>query len=112
MKRLKGPSGQIADENKKAGDAGDKVVRHAILVHSGPNGEPVVFESGDGEIEFDDDRIQRIVDNHNAKINALAAQYGGLDKMPIGAFPPILDQHETDSADRIIGRLASLLKFE
>jgi hypothetical protein len=112
MKRLKGPSGQIADENKKAGDAGDKVVRHAILVHSGPNGEEVIFESGDGEIKFDDDRIQRIVDNHNAKINSLAAQYGGLDKMPIGAFPPILDQHETDSADRIIGRLASLLKFE
>ncbi len=112
MKRLKGPSGQIADENKKAGDAGDKVVRHAILVHAGPNGEPVVFESGDGEIEFDDARIQRIVENHNQKINSLAAQYGGLDKMPIGAFPPILDQHETDSADRIIGRLASLLKFE
>lgn len=111
MKRLAQPTGQI--EDRKIGEeSNDKLVRPAILVHSGSEGEKVTFMSGDGEISFDDARIKRIVNNHNAKINTLAEGYGGVEKMPAGAFPPILDQHENDSNNRIVGRLASLLRFE
>jgi hypothetical protein len=111
-KRLSIPSGEINAGEAHEGDADDKIVRSAILVHSAPNGEPAVFQSADGEISFDAARIKRVVDNHNARIQELAQQYGGLDKMPIGAFPPILDQHESDSTHRVSGRLAGLLKFE
>lgn len=112
MKRLKSSTGEIID-SKKENEAQDKVVRKAVLVHSGENGSEITFMSGDGEISFDDARIKAIVDAHNAKINGLAEGYGGVDKMPIGAFPPILDQHDgEESVNRVIGRLASLLSFE
>lgn len=112
LKRLSQPSGNVMASDSSEGDAADKAVRTAILVHGGPEGEKITFQSGDGEIAFDDARIQRIVTNHNNKIMTLANEYGGLAKMPIGAFPPILDQHEDDSSHRIGGRLASLLRFE
>ncbi len=87
-------------------------MRPAILVHGGPDGEPMTFMSGDGEISFDDDRIKNIVDNYNKQMNVLGEQYGGFDKIPLGAFPPILDMHKDEANDRVIGRLATLLKFE
>lgn len=90
----------------------DKFVKSAVLVHSGPNGEKVTFQSADGEISFDEARIKQIVENHNKKILELAKGYNGIENMPIGAYPPILDQHENDSSNRVIGRLASLLTFE
>src|SRR5271167_111897 len=112
FKRLAGSYGQISANESVEGDSEDQIKRPAILVHAGPDGEAIQFQSGDGPIDFDDERIQRIVTNHNAKIMTLAAQYGGLKKMPLGAFPPILDMHEDESNDRVIGRLACLLKFE
>jgi len=111
LKRLSDATGEIG-QRKDSADTDEKIVRDAILVHSGPDGAPIVFQSGDGEISFDADRIKRVVEQHNAEIEKLAAEYGGMDKMPIGAFPPILDQHEGDSNDRIRGRLNNLLKFE
>jgi hypothetical protein len=110
FKKLSSPSGHVTDSVGEGSE--NEIQKNAILVHGGPNGEKVTFMSGDGEISFDDDRIKRIVDNHNSMIEKLAAQYGGIDKMPHGAFPPILDAHENDSNNRIVGRLASLLKFE
>lgn len=113
MKKLKGPSGSLHGiESATPPGQSDKVTRKAILVHAGPGGAPLVFQSSDGEISFDDARIKRIVANQNKMITAIAEQYGGLDKMPIGAFPPILDQHEDDSNDRIIGRMTGLLRYE
>ena len=112
IKKLSRPTGSIDDTTPKASDTPSSIERPAILVHSGPNGEKITFQSADGDISFDEKRIRNIVANHNAKINELAAGYGGLDKMPAGAYPPILDQHENDSNNRIIGRLASLLRFE
>ena len=112
MKRLQGPSGQISDNESKSTDGAGQVTRPAILVHAGAEGTEMTFQSGDGEISFTKERIKKIVRNHNKKINALAAGYGGIDKMPVGAFPPILDQHNSDSSHRIIGRLASLLRYE
>jgi len=106
FKKLSQPSGSLSENKSLAEDSSEKLVRPAILVHAGD------FMSGDGAIAFDEKRIKNLVENHNSKINALAESYGGLDKMPVGAFPPILDQHENDSNDRIIGRLASLLRFE
>lgn len=76
------------------------------------DGKPAVFQSEDGEISFDTERIKRIVANQNAKIDLLAADYGGLDKMPMGAHLPILDMHMDESGDRVGGRLASRLEFE
>lgn len=105
FKKLSQASGSLENKSNES-DSAEKLVRPAILVHAGD------FMSGDGAIGFDEKRIKNLVENHNTKINALAEGYGGLDKMPIGAFPPILDQHENDSNDRIIGRLASLLRFE
>lgn len=111
MLRLSGPSGQI-DSKENPGDGEDKIVRSAILVHAGAHGGKVTFMSGDGEISFDDARVQRIVNNQNTKIQTLAAEYGGLEKMPMGAFAPILDQHSQESNDGIRGRLSSILRFE
>jgi len=112
LKRLAQPTGQISDQKVNQDDSNDKIVRPAILVHSGPNGDKVTFLSGDGEISFDEERIKNIVKNQNEKLTKLAEGYGGVDKMPSGAFPPILDQHENDSNNRISGRLASALRFE
>lgn len=112
FKRLKEPTGEVADNSPQKDDSNDKVVRPAILVHAGPGGDKMTFMSGDGEISFDKARIMNVIKNHNAKLSALAEQYGGIDKMPVGAWPPILDQHENDSNDRVIGRLASLLRYE
>jgi len=112
MKRLTTTSGSVAQSEDPSKDSGESIVRPAILVHSNKDGKPMVFQSADGPIEFDEARIKTIVKNHNKMINKLAADYGGLDKMPIGAFPPILDQHEDDSNNRICGRLNNLLKFE
>lgn len=84
----------------------------AILVHSGPDGAPIEFESSDGPIAFDEARIKNIVESHNKMIKSLEDQYGGREKMPIGAYPPILDQHESDSTDKVVGRLNCYLAFE
>lgn len=111
FKRLSEPSGSVANQADQ-NDASDKVTRPAILVHSGPNGDKVVFQSSDGEIAFDEERIKRIVENQNKLLNGLAEQYGGFDKIPAGAFPPLLDQHENDSNNRIVGRMMALLRFE
>lgn len=102
----------MTDTPKNPKDSDEQIVKSAILVHGGPHGAKVVFMSGDGEISFDDNRIQRIVNNQNTKIQTLAAEYGGLEKMPMGAYSPILDQHSQESNDGIRGRLTSLLRFE
>lgn len=112
MKRLSKPTGEIADNQIREGDSEEKIIRPAILVHAGSEGQEITFQSGDGEITFDTDRIKRIVENQNKLIGDLAEQYGGIEKMPIGAYPPILDQHEGDSSNRVLGRLASKLRFE
>ena len=113
FKRLSGPTGEIAEVSAiRADDTAERIVRSAILVHSGPNGKRMTLASSDGDITFDEKRIKNVVDNHNTMIAKLAAQYGGFDKMPVGAYPPILDQHSDDSNDRIRGRLAGLLRFE
>lgn len=113
FKRLSQKSGEVLDVAKpQDGDSDEKIIRPGILVHAGPNGEAMKFESGDGPISFDEARIKRIVEKHNAGLAELAKQYGGFDKMPPGAFPPILDSHENDSNHRVVGRLASPLRFE
>lgn len=113
LKRLSESTGEVIDSKPASGDSDSKVVRPAILVHSGPDGKGVTYMSGDGETKpFDAKRIQNIVKIHNAKLAKLAAEYGGEDKIPLGAFDPILDQHEGDSNDRIRGRLAHKLRYE
>lgn len=112
FKRLSGPTGEIADTKIKPDDTPDKIVRSAILVHSGSGGKENTLASSDGDISFDEKRIRSVVDNHNKMITQLAVEYGGFDKMPVGAYPPILDQHSDDSNDRIRGRLTGLLRFE
>lgn len=113
IKRLKTPSGEVANTQSQETDSEDRVIRPAILVHSGPEGHGIVFQSSDGETKpFDEARIKKIVEIHNAKIEKLAAEYGGLEKMPVGAFPPVLDQHADDSSQRIRGRLPALLRYE
>jgi hypothetical protein len=111
VKRLKVSGSLQVDASHPAGSA-DKVIKKAILVHAGPNGTSLTFSSSDGEIAFDEARIRRIIDNQNKLIMSLAEQYGGFEKIPPGAFPPVLDQHSDDSNDRIIGRMQALLKFE
>lgn len=113
FKRLKGASGQVSDQAENAGDSDAKIVRPAILVHSGAEGKAIVFESSDGEIAFDSNRIKNIVANQNKLITGLANEYGGPDKMPLGAHFPIKDEHENGSAIQdVIGRMGGLLKFE
>lgn len=112
MKRLSSPTGAVLENEPKQGDTDTQVQRPAILVHGGPEGQPITFMSGDGEIHFDAARIKRIVDIHNARMDRLAAEYGGADKIPMGAYEPILDSHENDSNDRVIGRLTGKLKYE
>jgi hypothetical protein len=112
FKRLKGATGNLTDSSVHQGDSASSIKRRAILVHSGPEGEKVTFQSSDGEIAFDKARIENIVKSQNAMIEKMVAEYGGWEKTPIGAFPPILDQHSDDSNDRIRGRLSALLKFE
>lgn len=113
LKRLAAPTGEIADSSSnREGDTPDRIVRSAVLIHSGPNGKEATLQSMDGDVTFDDDRIKNIVQSQNELISKLALQYGGFDKMPMGAYPPILDQHADDSNDRIRGRVAGLLRFE
>lgn len=127
MKRLSQPSGITIMTDQAIGPVAAQsplksIVKRAILVHSGPNGSPIFFCTGDydpekdgpdGDISFDDARIKNIVKCHNEMISQLAVGYNGFENMPIGAFPPILDQHEgTDSVNRVVGRLNSLLSFE
>jgi hypothetical protein len=106
FKRLAGFSGSLIETPPAEGDTLERLQRPAILIHEG------TFQSQDGEIAFDEARVRRLIERHNAMINELADQYGGIDKMPIGAFPPFIDQHAEDSTHRIMGRLASLLRFE
>lgn len=112
IKRLAQPTGEVASREPHEGDSDSRVVREAIIVHAGPGDEPIVFQSADGEIKFDAARIQRIVDVHNARMEKLAGEYGGFDKIPDGAYEPILDSHEDDQNDKVIGRLAFPFKFE
>ncbi len=102
----------MASQEKHEGDTAAKIVRPAILVHSGPEGSEISFQSSDGEIKFDEARIKAIVDAQNARMDKIAEGYGGIDKQPMGAFDPILDQHSSDSNDRIRGRLNNKLWFE
>jgi soluble cytochrome b562 len=82
------------------------LVRKAVLVHEGS------FMCSDGAIEFSQERIKNVVRNHNSMIKKLARDYGGLESMPVGAFPPILNGHDDDDNDKIVGRLNNLLKYE
>jgi len=108
FKRLKGSSGSVQNgESDKAVDG--QLRKKCILVHSGPDGSEITFESGDGEIKFDADRIKNIVKNQNQVMDALRKEYG--DAMPIGAYDPVLDQHENDSNDRIRGRMTDNLEY-
>jgi soluble cytochrome b562 len=104
MIRLTKPTGIVLAQSQTPPSASGQLVRKAILVHVGD------FQSADGPIVFDEARLLRVVENQNAKIKALAADYGGLDKMPLGAFPPILDQHDDDSVQRVGGRMGALLE--
>lgn len=112
LKHLSEPTGEVAAGESKASDSDEMIVRPARLVHSGENGEGVAYQSADGETKpFDAARIQNIVDIHNKKYAQLAKEYGGEDKIPVGACEPILDNHESDSTNRIIGRLTGRLKY-
>ncbi len=111
MKRLSQPTGSVISGDN-GGDQDAQIVRSAILVHAGENGQPMEFQSGDGPIKFDEARIRNVVEVHNAKLKKLAADYGGEDKIPMGAYEPILDSHADDSNDRVIGRLTGPLTFE
>lgn len=112
-KRLTQPSGEVSENSAKESDSEDRIVRKAILVHAGPNGEEVEFTTGDGSgIKFDAARIKNVVDVHNKYVDWLAKEYGGEDKIPEGAWPPLLDLHESaESTDRVIGRLTGRLKY-
>lgn len=113
FKRLNEPSGQVvAGAPKASADTGNRLVRKAILVHSGPNGEAMEFGSSDGAISFDDQRIRQVVEKNKLLKESLIEQYGGPDKTPIGAHQPILDQHSDDSNDRIRGRLTGIPYYE
>jgi hypothetical protein len=111
LKRLRS-TGEVVDPGSKPADTPEKIVRRVILVHSGPGGAENNLNASNGDISFDEKRIRAVVENHNALIAKLAVDYGGFDKMPIGAYPAILDSHSEDSANRILGRLTGLLKFE
>jgi hypothetical protein len=110
FKQLRQSTGLIGKEEKQDGEA---YVRTAILVHSGPDGKGVTYQSMDGETKpFDSERIRRIVDNQNALLDKLAAEYGGWDKIPDGAFPPLLDSHDNGSSHNALGRMTSKLRYE
>ena len=111
-KRLASQTGEIDSSSAREGDTPERIVRSAVLIHSGPNGKEAVLQSMDGDVTFDEERIRDIVQSHNELVSQLALQYGGFDKMPMGAWPPVLDQHADDSNDRIRGRVAGLLRFE
>jgi hypothetical protein len=87
-------------------------VRRAILVHAGPEKTEVEFLSGDGPIKFNEARIRNVVKVHNERLAKLANDYGGEDKIPMGAYEPILDSHSDASNDCVIGRLTGALKYE
>lgn len=114
FKRLKEGTGNVLiSAEAPLGDSVDRIVRRAICVHAGPDGKEMVFVTGDGsEIKFDGARVQRIVDNHNKKLEKLLAEYGGLDKTPDGAYNPILDSHVSENNDDVIGRFTGRLSYE
>jgi hypothetical protein len=107
MKHLRSSGLLFAPETEAPkGALGDCVrKRPAILVHVG------AFESADGPISFDEARLRNVVKNHNAMVERLLKDYGGADKMPLGAYPAILNSHDDDDNDKIIGRLSSLVEF-
>lgn len=113
FKRLKESTG-VVDNKSNSKDSEDSVIRDGILVHSGPEGEGLVYHSMDGPTKpFDAERIKRIVDNQNKLIDQLALEHGGFEKIPIGAFPPFKDAHdETGSSDKVMGRLAGRPRYE
>lgn len=111
--RLSGKTGEVVESGGAEGDSAGQLVRHAILVHAGPNKSTLVFKSGDGPIKFDDARIKRVVAVHNKYVDDLAKQYGGVEKIPVGAYPPILDMHDDEgSMNCVIGRLTGYLSYE
>lgn len=112
LKRLTVASGEVTAPDQESKEGDDVLVRPAILVHSGPNGKKLTFQSSDGEISFDEERIKRVVKNQNKLIRDMEKQYGGKEKTPVGAYPALLDQHKDDSNDRIRGRLNMPLWFE
>jgi hypothetical protein len=78
--------------------------KRTILIHAGS------FQSVDGPIAFDADRIKRIVAHQNTAIQSLARGYGSIEQMPLGAFPPILEDHDEETS-KVVGRLSGLLEY-
>lgn len=101
MFRLTGITGLIQADT--LADEEGVLSKNSILVHKGD------FVCKDGPISFDEDRLKNIVASHNAYIKRQADGYGGFDKMPIGAFPPIYFNHEDEQM--VIGRLNSYLTY-
>lgn len=113
FKRLSQPTGVIDSSESGALDTDEKIIKSGILVHTGPDLEPVTFMSSDGETKpFDEARLKNIVKVNNALFEQMEKEYGGKESTPLGAYPPLLDQHEGDSNNRIKGRLVGNLKYE
>jgi len=88
----------------QASESPESLEKRTILIHAGS------FQSIDGPIEFNAARIKRIVTQQNSAIQNLAQGYGSIERMPLGAFPPILEDHDEETS-KVVGRLSGLLEY-
>lgn len=84
----------------------DWIEKDVILVYEGD------FTCMDGSpIKFDRARLERIARNMNNRFTRLAEEFGAVENIPIGAYPPFQEDHE-DSSTGILGRVTGLLIVE
>jgi hypothetical protein len=106
-KRLSKQTGSVLENTFKVqSSAADGVIsldKRALIVHEGN------FESSDGAISFNKERLKRVVKRNNDRLEQLSREYSG--NVPNGAYPPIYEDH-TDNTHSTIGRLIGPLSYE
>lgn len=74
--------------------------KEAIVLHVGD------FDSQDGPVSFNEKRLKLAVETNNGRIKDLATHYGGADKIPLGEYPRVMEDHEgTNPSRATIGRM-------
>ncbi len=98
LNRLKDTGSFIGEQMAAGAEIPAKLERDCLLVYEGK------FQSLDGEVEVDAEKLATIVENHNGLMKRLA------EKVGMKKYPPIQLDHSTSAKDTV-GRVVGDLKL-